>query len=191
MSQMIKKMTLLMQLEDGSSQLEPEAFDIAELLGNLMRKNAILLEEKHAQLTLPADRLVFVRADAFLIENVLSNYLSNALHHVRDGGVVSGVIRRAGDERVRISVYNDGACIPPADLPHIWESFLQGGTRRAPALTAVPASACRSSRRSCGLTGCPAASSTARTATGRAWNSISSSSRPGRPPNPSDRRRPV
>ena len=64
-----------------------------------------------------------MRADAFLIENVLSNYLSNALHHVRDGGVVSGVIRRAGDERVRISVYNDGACIPPADLPHIWESF--------------------------------------------------------------------
>ena len=45
-----------------------------------MRKNAILLEEKHAQLTLPADRPVFVRADAFLIENVLSNYLSNALH---------------------------------------------------------------------------------------------------------------
>ncbi len=61
MSQMIKKMTLLMQLEDGSSQLEPEAFDIAELLGNLMRKNAILFEEKHAQLT-PAGRPAGFRA---------------------------------------------------------------------------------------------------------------------------------
>lgn len=157
MSQMIKKMTLLMQLEDGSSQLEPEAFDIAELLGNLMRKNAILFEEKHAQLTLPADRPVFVRADAFLIENVLSNYLSNALHHVRDGGVVSGVIRRAGDERVRISVYNDGACIPPADLPHIWESFYKVDKARTRAYggtgigLSVVAAIMRAHRMPCGV----------------------------------------
>lgn len=86
MSQMIKKMTLLMQLEDGSSQLEPESFDVCELLRNLMQKNAILFAEKHAPVILPAERPVMVRADAFLIENVLTNYLSNALHHVRDGG---------------------------------------------------------------------------------------------------------
>ena len=123
MSMMIKKMTLLMQLEDGSSQLETEPFDITELLCNLMQKNAILFEEKRARIQPPANRPVYVRADAFLIENVLSNYLSNALHHVRDGGVVSGAIRKVGDNRVRISVYNDGDCIPSADLPHIWESF--------------------------------------------------------------------
>lgn len=64
-----------------------------------------------------------VRADAFLIENVLTNYLSNALHHVRDGGGISGTIRRAGDDRVRISIYNDGDLIPPDDLARIWESF--------------------------------------------------------------------
>ncbi len=123
MSQMIKKMTLLMQLEDGSSQLEPESFDVCELLRNLMQKNAILFAEKHAQVILPADRPVPVRADAFLIENVLTNYLSNALHHVRDGGGISGTIRRAGDDRVRISIYNDGDLIPPDDLARIWESF--------------------------------------------------------------------
>jgi len=122
-----------------------------------MRKNAILLEEKHAQLTLPADRPVFVRADAFLIENVLSNYLSNALHHVRDGGVVSGVIRRAGDERVRISVYNDGACIPPADLPHIWESFYKVDKARTRAYggtgigLSVVAAIMRAHRMPCGV----------------------------------------
>ena len=143
---------------DGVSSLAANlGSDIAELLGNLMRKNAILFEEKHAQLTLPADRPVFVRADAFLIENGLATYLANALHHVGDGGGVSGVIRRAGDERVRISVYNDGACIPPADLPHIWESFYKVDKARTRAYggtgigLSVVAAIMRAHRMPCGV----------------------------------------
>lgn len=123
MSLMIKKMTLLMQLEDGSEELEYERFDVCELLRNLMEKNAVLLAEKQAALLPPPDRPVMVRADQFLIEHVLTNYLTNAIHHVSPGGRISAYFQRTDENRVRISVYNTGALIPEEDLERIWESF--------------------------------------------------------------------
>lgn len=123
MSELIKKMTALMQLEDGSEQLEPERFDVSELLHNLMLKNLPLLERRGITPVLPLERPCFVEADAYLIENVLTNFLSNALHHVPEGGRVEGWIRPAEEGRVRISVFNTGSHIPPAELPRIWESF--------------------------------------------------------------------
>lgn len=123
MSLMIKKMTLLMQLEDGSEELEYACFDVSELLRNLMEKNAVLLAEKQAALLPPPDRPVMVRADEFLIEHVLTNYLTNAIHHVSPGGRISAYFQRTTENRVRISVYNTGNLIPEEDLERIWESF--------------------------------------------------------------------
>lgn len=123
MSLMIKKMTLLMQLEDGSEELEYACFDVCELLRNLMEKNAVLLAEKQAALLPPPDRPVMVRADEFLIEHVLTNYLTNAIHHVSPGGRISAYFQRTTENRVRISVYNTGNLIPEEDLERIWESF--------------------------------------------------------------------
>lgn len=125
MSQMIKKMTLLMQLEDWQ---QPARARKASTCARLLQQSHA--EKRHpvcgkARAWSSCRRTTGYGAglDAFLIENVLTNYLSNALHHVRDGGGISGTIRRAGDDRVRISIYNDGDLIPPDDLARIWESF--------------------------------------------------------------------
>lgn len=122
-SQLLRRMTMLMQLESGADQLEIERFDIAELLINLMEKNRIRFDEKKATLSLPSRETVAVYADAYLMENVLTNFLSNAYNHVREGGRVSGSITRLSDTRVRIAVHNTGAPIAQEDLPRVWESF--------------------------------------------------------------------
>ncbi|HIW74860.1 MAG TPA: HAMP domain-containing histidine kinase [Firmicutes bacterium] len=124
MSVLIKKMTMLMQLEAGNEQLSIERFDISELLYGLLGKHRPRFEEKHAAVTPPPPRPVFVWADEFLMENVLSNYLSNALNHVNEDGRICLDIRPAEKEgRVRISVFNSGRPIPAEELPRIWESF--------------------------------------------------------------------
>ena len=123
MSQLIKRMTMLMQLEAGGEQLVIERFDISELLRNLMLKNQVLADEKHVRMLLPDNQPVYVWADDYLIENVLSNFLSNAIHHVSQNGVISGSIVPVEEGRVRISVFNTGDYIPREELPKIWESF--------------------------------------------------------------------
>lgn len=123
MSVLIKKMTMLMQLEAGNEELVIERFDIAELVLNMIQKYQPRFEQKQVTVLPPSDDPVYVYADEFLIENVLTNYLSNALNHVNDGGTISVTLKTAKNSRVRISVFNSGSHIPEEDLPRIWESF--------------------------------------------------------------------
>ncbi len=123
MSEMIRRMTMLMQIESGSEQLESERFDIAGLTVRLMEKERPYCAGRHITLAPPDPAPVWVYGDRFLIENVLTNYLTNALHHVSENGTVSASILPTGHGTVRIAVDNTGSPIPPAELPKIWESF--------------------------------------------------------------------
>lgn len=123
MSSLIKKLTALMQLEAGGEQLDIERFDIAELARNLMAKNNIRFAQKGVAVIPPPEQPVYVWADAYLIENVLTNFLSNALNHVQDDGRVECRVTPQDNGRVRVSVFNTGSHIPEDDLARVWESF--------------------------------------------------------------------
>ena len=65
---------------------------------------------------------VYVWADEFMIEEVFSNYLSNALNHVfQDGTIRIWFEKREKD--LRVHVYNDGNPIPEKDLDKLWIKF--------------------------------------------------------------------
>ncbi len=123
MSEMIRRMTLLMQLESGSEQLTIERFDIAELLCNLMGRLPAQFPDSTAAVIPPENTPAPVWADSFLMENVLVNFLTNAFHHVTPGGVIEGRITQTEHGTARVSVINTGAPIPESELPKIWDSF--------------------------------------------------------------------
>ncbi len=122
LSQIIAKLTTLMQLESGGDELTIERFDLSALLAGLLQRHAPVFAERAVALpTLPREPL-FVWGDALLIEQVLTNYLTNALHHVTEGGEIRIGLQPTANA-VRVTLFNTGAPIPPEDLPHIWESF--------------------------------------------------------------------
>ncbi len=122
LSQIIAKLTTLMQLESGGGELTIERFDLSALLKRLLQRYAPLFEERGISLPALSDTPSFVWGDALLIEQVFTNYLTNALHHVTEGGEIHIRIQPQ-ENALRVTVYNDGAPIPEDDLPHIWESF--------------------------------------------------------------------
>ena len=122
LSQMISRMTMLMQLESGKEELQIDLFSIKALCGRLLERYEPLFAQQQVPLpTLPDDD-GFVWGDATLIEHVLTNYVTNALHHVDGGGEI-----RIGwtpiDGQLRVFVFNSGSHIPEEELPRIWESF--------------------------------------------------------------------
>ena len=89
MSDMIRRMTTLMQLQTGDGSLSPAPFDLAALARELLFRNAPLFRERRLNVEGPPETPVWVTGDASLIENVISNFLSNALHHTPEGGRVT------------------------------------------------------------------------------------------------------
>ncbi len=122
LSLILHKLTLLMQLESGKEELQIEQFDMAALSIRLVERYAPLFAEHNVAPPTVEPTPCMVWGDAALIENVLTNYLTNALNHVTDGGEIRLTFAK-GEERTRITVFNTGAPIPEEDLPHVWESF--------------------------------------------------------------------
>ena len=82
MNRLVKDLLNLSQIESGNFQLEKTAFDLSSMIRTVLDKYQPLLEENGIKLEceLPENQTVF--ADAERIEQVLVNYLINAVNHV-------------------------------------------------------------------------------------------------------------
>ncbi len=68
------------------------------------------------------DTCITVRTDGDLLDQVLMNYLSNAIRYTVDGGKIKISAKQTGD-CVRLTVFNEGDGLPEEELPKIWEKF--------------------------------------------------------------------
>ena len=84
MNALVKKLLTLNQLEFGEEEVELVRFDLAELIRGKVNSSKILADQKCASLSYEGPSELFVWGDEFKVEEVLNNYLSNAINHVDD-----------------------------------------------------------------------------------------------------------
>ena len=122
MNNMVKKLLSLNQIEFGNNQVEFERFDIVALIQSVLNSTDILIKQKNITVIFDEKEPVYVWADEYMIEEVVTNYISNAIHHVSGANIIEVKLIRIND-LVRIAVYNTGANIPEEDLDKIWIKF--------------------------------------------------------------------
>ena len=123
MNKMVKNLLSLNQLEFGNGQIHIEQFDICEVIDAICRSNDIRFEEKNIVLkTNLEEESLQVWADEYMIEEVLTNYISNAINHIAGECIIEIKLRKLGD-KARISVFNTGEPIPEEDVDKIWNKF--------------------------------------------------------------------
>lgn len=122
MNKMVKKLLTLNQIEFGNIQPEYERFDIVQTIDNILNQTQILLSEKGATVDFDNSKPVYVWSDEFQIEEVITNYLSNAINHLDKERIIRINVVPSGGV-VRVSVENTGENIPEDTLDRIWDKF--------------------------------------------------------------------
>ncbi|MCR5556346.1 MAG: cell wall metabolism sensor histidine kinase WalK [Butyrivibrio sp.] len=122
MNTMVKKLLTLNQLEFGNDAANMERFNIVELISNYIKSVELLAKQKDATIKFEEYDPIFVWGDEFKVEEVLMNYISNALNHI-DGERIIEIKLTLRDNHVRVSVFNTGTPIPKESIGHIWEKF--------------------------------------------------------------------
>lgn len=122
MNQMVKKLLTLNQLEFGNEIVKMERFDVTELINGVVNSSGILLSQNEIQVEFDGTEPLYVWADEFKLEEVITNYLSNAIHHADFEKKIS-IWYTQKEGCVRISVFNTGKTIPEEDLDNIWIKF--------------------------------------------------------------------
>ena len=122
MNKMVKKLLTLNQIEFGNNQVNFEHFDIVQVVRTVINSATLLAKQKEAQIEMDDYPQIYVWADEYMIEEVVTNYVSNAINHV-DGEKKIKVSLKKTDKVVRVSVFNTGKCIPEEELDKIWIKF--------------------------------------------------------------------
>ena len=122
MNKMVKQLLNLISLEQGNAPVEMERFDITSVVRGVLDTMKIQCDMAGVTVELTQKKPVFVWADEFQIEEVITNYVSNALHHVDEKRKIRVSITEKNDI-VRVSVFNSGKPIPDEDIEQIWTKF--------------------------------------------------------------------
>lgn len=122
MMAMILKMMELFRLESGTVQLEQEEFDLADLLDYEREIFAMEIERTGIDFTYDYGPMLYVTTDYFSAEQVLTNYMQNAISHMNGGKVLRLWVTEL-ESAYQVSVLNSSAPIPQEELPRLWDSF--------------------------------------------------------------------
>ncbi len=122
MNAMVKKLLTLNQLEYGTAPLEMGRFDLTEVIRAVLGSMEILASQNGITVQFSQTEPMYVWADEYMIEEVLTNYLSNAIHHA-DGAKVVEVQLSSCGPRVRVAVFNTGSRIPEEEFEKLWIKF--------------------------------------------------------------------
>ena len=112
------------KLAAGKLSFEFTNLELGQQLNEALLSNASYAEQHRVQLALDPMLPVKVRADALRLQQVLANYLSNAIKFSPSGASVR-LHSTLRDGRVRVSVTDSGRGIPEHFHPHIFQKFSQ------------------------------------------------------------------
>lgn len=127
MDRLVKQLLELMKLEYGKREFNNKEFNIVELEKEVIRKSKVMIEEKGAKVEFDKESDIQVFADDFYIEQVMTNYVTNAIKNVKEIGgekiiKISNYIDKEKN-KVCIKVFNTGENIKEEDLNRIWNRF--------------------------------------------------------------------
>lgn len=124
MNKMVRQLLNLSALESGRETLHKERFDLTDLVKGVINSVGILIQQKGAAVKLQDSGPVWVFADEFKIEEVVTNYLNNALNHLDGEKNIVITVEDNGEEAL-VTVFNNGQNIPEEDLPNLWTKFFK------------------------------------------------------------------
>ncbi len=127
MDKLVKQLLELMKLEYGKREFNDTTFNIVEVEKEVIRKSQMLIDEKQVEIKLETPDEINVVADDFYIEQVITNYFTNAIKHVEEvNGKKLIKIENVVDvekNKVKVKVFNTGEQIAEEHLNRIWNRF--------------------------------------------------------------------
>ncbi len=138
MIQIIDDLETISQLEVGTLELDPEVYDIAQQVKDIIDALEFQANRKNIKLQLAKkyDKPTLVKADKFRIRQVLVNLITNSIKYGKENGKTT-ISLNLFDEQVIVEIKDNGIGIEEKHLPRLFERFYrvdkgrsreQGGT---------------------------------------------------------------
>lgn len=109
-------------LQDGNLSLKKEAFDFSNLLNNCT--DTFRMQNTVHEIQINTLSEIKICADAARIEQVLINFISNAIKYSPEGGCINIDVETTA-ETLKVMVTDAGIGVPEADLPYVFDCYFR------------------------------------------------------------------
>lgn len=123
MNKMVRQLLNLSTLENKIDDIEIERINLSQIVNQVVKSQEILLKQKEIEVDTKIDDNIHVWADEFKLEEVIRNYLTNAINHVDDNKSIKIYIENLDNDKIRLDVYNSGVQLSDENLSNVWEKF--------------------------------------------------------------------
>ena len=132
MDKLVKQLLELMKIEYGTLNINNKQIDIVSLIKEVIRKHNLIITENKIQVEFDSSKSIEVFADDFYIEQVISNYITNAIKYSNEKNGVRkiSITLKEQNNKVRVSIFNTGNNIKDDDLNKIWGRFYKADSSR-------------------------------------------------------------
>lgn len=120
----VQDLDMITKLETGELRLNPETFDIVEVIQNVFD----LLEMKAAKKNITlifetAYAPVWVKADKERIQQVITNLLVNSIKYGKNDGTTEVAIEELSKKKIVVRISDNGEGIQKEHIPRLFERF--------------------------------------------------------------------
>ncbi|BBH24076.1 two-component sensor histidine kinase [Paenibacillus baekrokdamisoli] len=129
LEKLIDELFEITRMNYGKLNIEKKQIDLSELLIQLNEELYPAFEKNSLATRLNVTPHLMVWGDGELLARVFENLLTNAIRYGKDGQYID-INCHTDAEEVVIQVVNYGGCIPPEELPHIFDMFFTGDQAR-------------------------------------------------------------
>lgn len=122
MDVLVKDLLDLSQIESGMFPVNKTEFNVSMFIKDIISKYEPVLKEKNIDVDVEMEEELIADADPVRIEQVIINFMNNAMDHVDGKKVIKLTVKSTGN-KIRVSIYNSGQPIPEESLDKVWSSF--------------------------------------------------------------------
>ena len=123
LSKMVNSVLDYTKLSRGAYKLNIVQYNMADMCLDIVDIYSDKAKKEGKSISYEGPELVYVMADAQLIERVMHNFVSNALLHTPEGTAVLIKLRILENGKVRVSVIDSGDGISREDQKHLFDRY--------------------------------------------------------------------
>lgn len=123
MGAMVRQLLDLASLERGMEELDITRINLKEVVLGAASSFEIKINDNNIKLDISIDDNIFVWTDGYKLEEVIRNYVSNAINHVDINKIIEVSASDTGNGFTRLKVFNTGVQLSNDDLNKIWDKF--------------------------------------------------------------------
>ena len=121
----VNDLDMITKFETGGTTINPERFDLVDLIHNMIELLEMQAEKKKIKLNAELDphQPIFVHADMERITQVLTNLIVNSLKYGVKNGTTEIEIESLTEEKLLVRIIDNGNGIGKEHLPRLFERF--------------------------------------------------------------------